>query len=118
MATPPSSHRERIAGVAVSHPDRLIYPALELTKAMLARYYEQLADWVVPHVRGRPLTLLHCPDGLAARCQFLRHAKAWGPSALRRVAIEEKTKTGEYIVADDLAGLVSLVQMGVVEIHT
>jgi bifunctional non-homologous end joining protein LigD len=55
---------------------------------------------------------------LAAPCHYLRHAKAWGPSALRRVRIREKTKVGEYLVADDVAGLVSLAQMGIVEIHT
>jgi len=52
------------------------------------------------HVAKRPLTLLHCPDGLAAPCNYLRHAKAWGPNALRRVHIREKTKVGEYPVAD------------------
>ena len=67
---------------------------------------------------GRPLTLVHCPAGIAAPCNFLKHAKAWGPSALRRVRIQEKTKVGEYLVADSIEGVVSLAQMGVVEIHT
>jgi bifunctional non-homologous end joining protein LigD len=49
---------------------------------------------------------------------MLRHAKAWGPLPLRRVQIEELHKLGEYLVADDRAGVVSLAQMGVVEIHT
>ena len=67
---------------------------------------------------GRPLTLVHCPAGLAAPCIYLKHAKAWGPSALRRVEIQEKTKVGEYLVADSIAAVVSLAQMGIVEIHT
>jgi bifunctional non-homologous end joining protein LigD len=107
-----------VAGVSLSHPDRLIYPELGVSKADLARYFESIADWVVPHVRHRPLTLLHCPAGASEPCLFLRHGKAWGPSALRRIRIREKTKVGEYLVADDLAGVVSLVQMGIVEIHT
>jgi bifunctional non-homologous end joining protein LigD len=49
---------------------------------------------------------------------YLKHAKAWGPSALRRVNIQEKTKVGEYLVADSIAAVVALAQMGVVEIHT
>jgi bifunctional non-homologous end joining protein LigD len=69
-------------------------------------------------VIGRPLTLLHCPAGLAAPCNFLKHAKAWGPSALRRVQLQEKRKIGEYLVADTIEAVVSLVQMGIVEIHT
>ena len=67
---------------------------------------------------GRPLTLVHCPAGLAAPCIYLKHAKAWGPSALRRVKIQEKTKVGEYLVADSIEAVVSLAQMGIVEIHT
>jgi bifunctional non-homologous end joining protein LigD len=49
---------------------------------------------------------------------YLKHAKAWGPSALRRVPIQEKTKMSEYLVADSIEGVVALAQMGVVEIHT
>ena len=67
---------------------------------------------------GRPLTLVHCPAGVAAPCIYLKHAKAWGPSALRRVKIKEKTKVGEYLVADSIEAVVSLAQMGIVEIHT
>jgi bifunctional non-homologous end joining protein LigD len=96
----------------------LIYPDLEISKIQLARYYERIAEWIVPHVAARPLTLVHCPAGIAAPCNFLKHAKAWGPSALRRVRIQEKTKVGEYLVADSIEAVVSLAQMGVVEIHT
>ena len=66
-----------------------------MSKIEFARYFERIADWIVPHVAGRPLTLVHCPAGIAAPCHFLKHAKAWGPSALRRVRIQEKTKIGD-----------------------
>jgi bifunctional non-homologous end joining protein LigD len=107
-----------VAGVRISHPHRLIYPDLGISKIQLARYYEEIADWIVPHVAGRPLTLVHCPRGLAAPCIYLKHAKAWGPNALRRVKIREKTKVGEYLVADSIEAIISLAQMGIVEIHT
>jgi bifunctional non-homologous end joining protein LigD len=107
-----------VAGVRISHPDRLIYPDLRISKIQLAQYYERIARWIVPHVVGRPLTLVHCPAGIAAPCNFLKHAKAWGPSALRRVRIQEKSKVGEYLVADSIEAVVSLAQMGIVEIHT
>jgi len=107
-----------VAGVRISHPDRWIYPDLKISKIQLARYYERIAKWIVPHVAARPLTLVHCPAGIAAPCNFLKHAKAWGPSALRRVRIQEKTKVGEYLIADSIEAVVSLAQMGIVEIHT
>ena len=65
-----------VADIRISHPDRLIYPDLGTSKIPLARYYEEIADWVVHHVVGRPLTLVHCPVGLAAPCIYLKHAKA------------------------------------------
>ena len=107
-----------IRGVRISHPDRILYPDLQISKADLARYYEAIERWIVPHVQGRPLTLVHCPGSVDEQCLYLRHAKAWGPSALRRVRIQEKTKVGEYLVADSIEAVISLAQMGVVEIHT
>jgi bifunctional non-homologous end joining protein LigD len=112
------ARRPVVADIPISHPDRVIYPELGLPKLQLARYYEAIGDWILPHVRGRPLTLVHCPAGIAGSCMFLRHAKAWGPTALRRVRIQEKTKVGEYLVADSIGAVVALAQMGVVEIHT
>jgi bifunctional non-homologous end joining protein LigD len=114
----PSSSPATVGGVHISHPDRLIYPDQEISKVQLARYYESIADWIVPHVTGRPLTLVHCPAGIASPCMYLKHAKQWGPRALRRVKIQEKTKVGEYLVADNIEGVVSLAQMGIVEVHT
>jgi bifunctional non-homologous end joining protein LigD len=117
MATA-AARAEIVAGVRLSHPDRLIYPELGISKRRLAEYFEGIGRWIVPHIEGRPLTLVHCPAGIASPCRYLKHAKAWGPMALRRVRIAEKTKIGEYLVADDVAGVVSLAQMGIVEIHT
>jgi bifunctional non-homologous end joining protein LigD len=107
-----------VAGVRISHPERVIYPDLGIRKIDLAAFYEAIAEWVVPHVAGRPLTLVHCPNGLAGRCAYMRHTRVWGPAALRRVNIREQTKVGEYLVADDGAGIVALIQMGIVEFHT
>ena len=120
MATFQASHRRDhiVGGVRISHPDRLIYPQLDISKIQLARYFERIGDWILPHVAGRPLTLVHCPAGLNAPCHYLKHAKAWGPNALRRVRIREKTKVGEYLVADSVEAVISLAQMGIVEIHT
>jgi bifunctional non-homologous end joining protein LigD len=106
-----------VAGVRVSHPDRVFFPDDGITKLELARYYQAIAPAMVPHVRGRPLTLVRCPDTIA-ECAYVRHVRAWGPSALRRVTIRERAKLGEYLVADDAAGLVALAQMDILEIHT
>jgi bifunctional non-homologous end joining protein LigD len=117
---PPASKPERItvAGVSISHPDRVMYANPRLTKLDVAKFYERIAGWIVPHLEGRPLTLVRCPDGLSGECFYMKHSKVWAPPALRRVKIQEKTKVGDYLVADDIAAVVSLVQMDVLEIHT
>jgi bifunctional non-homologous end joining protein LigD len=117
--------RPLVAGVSVSHADRILFPACAATKLDLAHYYESVAKWMLPDLIDRPLTLVHCPKGVPANgarkgvdCIFMKHAKVWGPSAIRRVKIREKTKTGEYLIADTVAALVGLAQMDVLEIHT
>jgi bifunctional non-homologous end joining protein LigD len=104
--------------VRISHPERLVFPDPGATKLDLARYYDAVAEVMVPHLRGRPLTLVHCPDGVAGGCRFMKHSRTWAPAAVRRVRIQEKTKLGEYLVVDSPEALLSVVQMDVVELHT
>ncbi len=114
-----SPTRVEVAGVSLSHPSRELDPA-GISKLELARYYAAVGPHMVPHVRGRPLSLLRWAGGkeTAKGGTFLRHARAWGPDALRRVTIQEKTKVGEYLIADSTEALVSLAQMDILEIHT
>jgi bifunctional non-homologous end joining protein LigD len=107
-----------VAGVRISHADRVVYPDQGVTKGALARYYAAIADRILPELRERPAVLVRCPDGLSGECFYQKHAGPWAPPSLRRIRIREKTKTGEYLVIDDVTGLVGLVQMGVLEIHT
>jgi bifunctional non-homologous end joining protein LigD len=113
-----SRGRTTVAGVSLSHPARILYPDDGITKLDLARYYEDVAEWIVPHVADRPLTLVRCPNGLGS-CFYMKHTRTWHPpAAVRRVEIREQTKIGEYAVVDDAAGVVALAQMNVLEIHT
>ena len=107
-----------VAGVRITHPDRVVYPGTNITKLALARFYERISAWMVPHLRGRPLTLVRCPEGVGGECFYMKHSKVWAPGDVRRVRIQEKTKIGEYLVVDSPTALVALVQMNVVEIHT
>jgi bifunctional non-homologous end joining protein LigD len=117
--------RRDVAGISLSHPDRVMFPAAGITKLGLAQYYEAIADWQLPHLVDRPLTLVRCPTGVPASgarkgvdCIFMKHAKVWGPTAIRRERIREKTKIGEYLIVDTLPALIGLVQIDVLEIHT
>ena len=108
----------RIQGVRITNPERVVYPAHGTTKRDLALFYESIADWIVPHLKGRPTTLVRCPEGVEGECFYQKHSGQWAPESLRRVKIQEAKKVGEYLVVDDLAGLIGLVQLGILEIHT
>ena len=116
--TPSRPGRVMVRGVSISNPQRVMYPDEGLTKLDLVRYVEQVGEWMLPHVAGRPLSLVFCPEGVAGECRYVKHGKAWGPDTLRRVKIREKTKIGEYMVAETLEGLVSIMQMNWIEVHT
>jgi bifunctional non-homologous end joining protein LigD len=107
-----------VAGVELTHANRVLYPAYGLTKLGLAAFYESIADWILPHLASRPTTLVRCPEGMAKPCFYQKHTGWWAPPAVRRVPIQEKRKVGEYLVVDDLPALVGLVQIGILEIHT
>jgi bifunctional non-homologous end joining protein LigD len=107
-----------VAGVTLSHPDRVLYPEQGLTKIGLARYYEQVADWILPHLEHRPLTLVRCPEGRAAECFYQKHAMESVPDVVGRVNVQENRKTAVYMMADSAAAVIGLVQMGVLELHT
>ena len=76
-----------IEGVRLTNPDKILWPDQGTTKSELAEHYLAVADRMLPHVRGRPLTLVRWAEGRETEKGgvYLRHAKAWGPSALRRV---------------------------------
>jgi bifunctional non-homologous end joining protein LigD len=101
----------------LTNPDRVLYPDLGLTKAGLAAYYEQVADWMLPHLRGRPLTLVRCPEGYQ-KCFYQKHVNEKVPAAIGRIEIEEDDGRDTYMLAESLEALLGLVQMGVLEIHT
>jgi bifunctional non-homologous end joining protein LigD len=97
-----------VRDIRISSPTRLIYPERGLTKLDLVDYYDAVTERMLPHVERRPLTLVHCPDGLLKPCNYMRHRRAWGPDVLARVKIREKTKVGEYLAVVTAAGVESI----------
>ena len=102
------------AGVKLTHPERILWPEPGITKQGLADFYIDIADWILPHVVGRVLSLLRAPSGIGEKGFFAKHAWAGLTDAVRRVRVGEKEP---MLVIDDLAGLLNLVQASVVEIH-
>ena len=62
-----------VSGIRISHPDRVIFPALGVTKLQLAEYYDSIAERMLPYIVNRPISMLRCPEGLSDTCFFQRH---------------------------------------------
>ena len=112
----PKGTHQTTAG-RLTNPDRVLYPDIGLTKAALAAYYELVADRMLPHLRGRPLTLLRCPEGYQ-KCFYQKHINENVPQAIGRIEIEEDEGGDTYMLAESPEALLGLVQMGVLEVHT
>ena len=102
-----------VAGVTLTHPDRVLWPKQGITKRGLAEFYAGIADRILPHVVNRPLTLMRCPSGSDGACFVQKHPWAGLHQAVRRV----RNGGEDWLTIDDVTGLVALVQMGVLELH-
>ena len=110
-----SVKNDTVAGVHLTHPDRVYWDDAGVTKRDLAEYYVKVWKWMRPHVAGRPISLLRCPEGASGQCFFQKHARAGIPVEHLHLVPE---KGDEIISVDNLSGIVALVQGGVLEIHT
>jgi len=111
----PSKNDERVGAVKLTHPDRIYWQDAGVTKHDLADYYVKVWKWMAPHLLGRPVALVRCPEGAGGQCFFQKHVAAGLMPELLHLVPEK----GEKIISvDDLNGLISLVQAGVLEIHT
>lgn len=106
-----------VAGVRLTNAGRVLYPDQGVTKLDLARYYEAVGEELLRRAARRPLALVRCPEGAADQCFYQKHP---GPSfapGLARVAIQEKEEVDDYVYLESVPDLVSLVQLGVLEVH-
>jgi bifunctional non-homologous end joining protein LigD len=116
---PPDTHvSAQLAALPtrISHADRVVY-ANGLTKLDVARYYATMAPLMLPELRGRPLSLLRCPQGTQGTCFFQKHIATRLPPGLVPVQVQEKDGPSIYIAVDHEEGLVSLAQHAAIELH-
>lgn len=98
----------------LTHPDRVLWENEGITKLGLAEFYTEIADWVLPHIVNRPLSLLRCPGG-SKECFFQKHA--WSGLDEDLIQLVRIGDEEEAVAIQDLSGLLALVQAGVLEIH-
>jgi bifunctional non-homologous end joining protein LigD len=106
-------------GYELTNLDKVLYPEQGITKGELIAYLAVVADWMLPHVARRPLTLVRCPDGHHKNCFFQKALLPGSPKSVLPLPLEESDgKEVTYMQIDDMPGLVALAQLGSLEIHT
>jgi bifunctional non-homologous end joining protein LigD len=114
-----STARERAPApeVRLSSPTKIIFPDRNITKQQVFDYYRAVMPRLLPEIAGRPLSIIRCPNGAGAACFFQKHHTA-GLEIVRFVRLkEEGGHNANYLVVDDAAGVMELVQFNALEFH-
>lgn len=109
--------RQATDDIVVTHPDRVLYPELGVTKLDVAEYYRAVMAWFLPGVRRRPTSILRFPDGIGEQGFFQKHPMR-GMSHVSHVRLrEESGKWADYLCPSDASSVIGLVQFGAIEFH-
>ncbi|MDQ4048911.1 MAG: ATP-dependent DNA ligase, partial [Actinomycetota bacterium] len=101
----------------LSNLDKVLYPAVGFTKGEVIDYYTRAAPYVLPHLRGRPLTMKRYPNGVEAGHFYEKQRPSHAPEWVRSKAIEAGDRTIDFILCDDLPTLSWLANMADLELH-
>ena len=112
-----STAKNSASSVKVSNPERVIDPSTGLRKLDLVRYYETIADWILPHLKDRPVSLVRAPDGIAGDLFFQKHPESRMPG-LRVLDPGLWPGHAALLAIDDANALLQAAQMNMVELHT
>jgi bifunctional non-homologous end joining protein LigD len=105
--------------VAFTNLNKVFWPDQGITKGDLIEYYRAVAPWMLPFLRDRPLVLDRYPDGIAGKSFFQKNAPEKGASRFRTLTIQSEGsgKEIDYLLCDDVEGLLYLVNLGAIPFH-
>jgi bifunctional non-homologous end joining protein LigD len=109
----PGDAKIKVAGIVISHPERMVYPDDQVSKLEVAQYYERVGKLMLPYVRNRPLAVLRAPEGLGGETFFQKSFTHLPPHVFQKELEDDTT----VFFIKDVKGLVSLAQFGVMEFH-
>jgi bifunctional non-homologous end joining protein LigD len=103
--------------VEITHPDKLLFADDGLTKADIAGYYEKVSEWMLPHIKNRPISMLRFPDGVGGHGFFHKNVPDYFPDWVKRVRVDKRGGTLVHAVVCDADTLVYLVGQNMITPH-
>jgi bifunctional non-homologous end joining protein LigD len=100
-------------------PDRVLFPDSGFTKDDAINYYKRVAPWMLPHLKGRPVSFKRYPDTIRGESFWEKDAPSFTPDWVKRVAVPRKSDASEihYIIVNDIRTLTWIADVGGIEIH-
>jgi bifunctional non-homologous end joining protein LigD len=103
--------------VEITHPDKLLFPDDGLSKADIAGYYEKVSEWMLPHIKNRPISMLRFPDGVGGHGFFHKNVPDYFPDWVKRVKVDKRGGTLVHAVVCDARTLTYLVGQNMITPH-
>lgn len=105
--------------VNFTHPEKLYFPAAGTTKAEVIQYYINVAGWMVPHLRDRPVTLIRFPEGVSGERFYAKNAPSFTPDWVKRFPVPRRRHEGviDYILINNAETLAWCANLGAIELH-
>ncbi|MCV7221007.1 ATP-dependent DNA ligase [Mycolicibacterium elephantis] len=108
---------DRFGRVKLTNPDKVLYPATGTTKAQVFDYYIRIAEVMIPHIAGRPVTRKRWPNGVEESSFFEKQLASSAPDWLDRGTVVHKSGTTTYPIIDTVEGVAWLAQQASLEVH-
>lgn len=104
--------------IEISHPDKILFPISGITKYELIEYYALIADYMIPYIKNRPLTLVRCPNGINTECFYQKNMPSFYPPWVKSIPVEKKDESIiHYVNCTTKASLVYIANQGCITPH-
>ena len=101
----------------ITHPEKVLFPDDGITKGELASYYESMAPILVPHIRGRPVTMERYHRGIGEKGFFQKHVAKGVPEWIERVVVPKRGGSVRHPMVSDARSLVWLANQNCITLH-